>query len=245
MTSSEQERVPSFFMLVPGPWQRPEELARALLDRGFEVLLPDARSPRAGELRVDIVEDDALAEGFAWGRAGPLEPELVDRIGECTHAALLEVGGRLQDDTPRLAKLAVALRDGGGVAIRVEASGAASSWESWLGDFQSGELARIYARCVLVVGDEEEMFTCGMQQFDLPDAQIAMDDPSEAIRWLDALCVYQLEERPALSSGHTFRPDADAARRVLEPGPIRTMIPMTVVTIRLGNGGFSCRMSRA
>jgi hypothetical protein len=101
----------------------------------------------------------------------------------------------------------------------MEASGAASSWQSWLLDFESGELARIYARCVLVIGDEGEMFTCGMQQFELPEAQIAMDDASEAVMWLDALCEYQLQERPALLSGHTFRPDADAERHVLERWP--------------------------
>jgi hypothetical protein len=194
-------------------------LAGALLEQGIAVLLPDGGALQAGEVRVDVVEDDALADGFCWGRGGPLDAELVKRVGACTHAALIEIGGCLDNDVPALAKLGVALRDLGGVAIRMEASGAACSWGPWLADFESGELARIYARTVLLVGDDGMMFTCGMHQFDLPDAQIAIGDASEAALWLDALCEYQLEERPALLSGHTFRPDSDAERRVLERWP--------------------------
>jgi hypothetical protein len=58
-----------------------------------------------------------------------------------------------------------------------------------------------------------------MHHFDLPDAQLEMADPSEAMTWLDAFCVYQLIEQPALVSGHTFRPSAAAARRTIERWP--------------------------
>ena len=63
------------------------------------------------------------------------------------------------------------------------------------------------------------MFTCGMHHFDLPDAQIEMADPSEAMAWLDAFNVFQLIEEPALVSGHTFRPSGDAVRRTIERWP--------------------------
>jgi len=63
------------------------------------------------------------------------------------------------------------------------------------------------------------MFTCGMHHFDLPDAQIETAEPAEAMTWLDELCVYQLVEQPALVSGHTFRPNAEAVRRTLERWP--------------------------
>lgn len=219
MTSPDPERVPSVFMLVPGPWQSRQQLVEALREHGIETVAADDNPLRTGEIRIDIVEDDGLADGLAWGREGPLPEELLERIAECTRAALIEFGGCLHEGVSLLAKLGSALRDLGGVAIRMEASGAASEWESWLAAFQSGELARIYARCVFVIGDEDEMFTSGMHQFDLPDAQIENVDPGEAVRWLDALCEYQLEERPALISGHTFRPAPDSERRVLERWP--------------------------
>jgi hypothetical protein len=67
--------------------------------------------------------------------------------------------------------------------------------------------------------DDDVMFTCGMHHFDLPDAQIRTQDPSEAMAWLDAFCVYQLVEQPTLLSGHTFHPTSDAPRRTLERWP--------------------------
>jgi Domain of unknown function (DUF4261) len=131
----------------------------------------------------------------------------------------VELGGYLQEHQRLVGKVGYALSELGGVAIRMEASGAASAWEPWLSAFAEGDLAAVYARSVLLVGDEAETFTCGMHQFGLPDAQIAIDDRSDAARWLDTLCAYQVEERPVLLSGHTFRPDADSERRVLERWP--------------------------
>ena len=72
---------------------------------------------------------------------------------------------------------------------------------------------------VSVEGEDGALFTCGMHLFGLPDAEISMPDAGEALAWLDAFCIYQLAESPALASGHTFRPSADAARRVLERWP--------------------------
>ena len=63
------------------------------------------------------------------------------------------------------------------------------------------------------------MFTCGMQQFDLPDAQVTTSDPRETIDWLDSFCVYQLKEQPALASGHTFQSHPDATRRAFDRWP--------------------------
>ncbi|HEY6723249.1 MAG TPA: hypothetical protein VI197_04430 [Polyangiaceae bacterium] len=58
-----------------------------------------------------------------------------------------------------------------------------------------------------------------MHQFQLPEAQVAFTDVREALAWLDAFSAYQLDEQPVLLSGHTFRPDGDAQRRVLERWP--------------------------
>lgn len=206
-----EERTPSFFMLVPGPWREPAQLTLALADRDGS--LPDG-------VTLDVVQDGALAKGFAWGRQGPLAEELVVRVGACSHAALIEVRGRLDEQAARVAALGRALREAGGVAVRMEASGAASPWEPWLERLESGDPFKIYASAVVSVQDDEDVvFTCGMHHFDLPDAQVAMKDPPDAIAWLDAFCVYQLAEQPGLASGHTFRPHEDAQRRVFERWP--------------------------
>lgn len=212
--------VPSLFMLVPGPWRDSQEVIRALGTRGIDATQSEDTAIRAGEYRVDIVEDPALAAGFSWGRNGALAEDLSSRIGQCEFAALVEAGHRLDQSPVEIAKLGRTLRDAGGVAVRMEASGAASAWEPWLEHLESGAAFGVYACSTLVVeGDRGEQFTCGMHQFELPDAQIELSDPSEAAAWLDAFCVYQIEERPALVSGHTFRPSSQAARRPFERWP--------------------------
>jgi hypothetical protein len=215
-----RDRVPSFFMLVPGPWSEVRELVKALNQRGLSVKHDDPGPIQAGEIHVELVEDDRLAAAFSWGRQGKLPAELLSRIGGCARAALVQCGRRLDEDPARVAGVGRALRDAGGLAIRMEASGAASPWEPWLERLESGDLNRVYATAVLVVQDDGGvMFTCGMHHFDSPDAQIAMDDPRAAIEWLDSFCVYQLAEAPALASGHTFAPHPDATRRAFDRWP--------------------------
>jgi len=149
-----------------------------------------------------------------------LPEDLLARVGACTHAALIECGQRLEEDCARIAKVGRALRDAGGVAVRMEASGAASAWEPWLDRMESGAPFDVYASAVSMVQDDEGlMFTCGMHQFDLPDAQVVMSEAREAIDWLDSFCVYQLAERPALASGHTFAPHDAVVRRAFERWP--------------------------
>jgi len=212
--------VASFFMLVPGPWHDTQELSRALAERGIANAPSGTNAALPGTVGVEVVSDDQLAHGFTWGRQGPLAKELLGRVATCPAAAVVEFRGSLNEHAPEVARLGRALRDAGGVAIRMEASGAASSWELWLERLESGDLFRLYeSAVVLVKGDDDVMFTCGMHQFGLPDAEVGMGDAREAIAWLDAFCLYQLAEQPALMSGHTFRPDADAQRRSFERWP--------------------------
>lgn len=173
----------------------------------------------ASDIAVDLIEDDDLASGFAWGRQGPLPDTVPQAVAKLNRAAVIEVSGLLHQNASRVASVGRALREDGGVAVRMEASGAASMWEPWLEHLESAMPARLYAAAVLLVGDGDAYFTCGMHHFDLPDAQITMSDPRAAIEWLDNFCIYQLAEQPALASGHTFAPDAQSPRRVLERWP--------------------------
>src|SRR6187401_1549003 len=129
------ERVPSFFMLVPGPWRNAADVTRAFADHDGSIL---------EGVTLNVIQDDDLARGFRWGRQGPLAEELVARVGTCSHAALIELHGRLDEQASRVAALGRVLRGAGGVAVRMEASGAASSWEPWLERLESGQPFQIY-----------------------------------------------------------------------------------------------------
>lgn len=209
-----QARSPSFFMLVPGPWRSSEEVIQAMALGGVAAREIDAEPIQAAQYRVDLVVDSELATGFSWGREGSLPADLVARVGQCSAAALVECGHRLDENPSGTARLGRALRDAGGVAVRMEASGAASAWDPWLERLEAGTASSVYACATLIVeGERGVRFTCGMHQFELPDAQIESSDPTEAAAWLDAFSIYQMEERPALASGHRFHPNSRVAHR--------------------------------
>jgi hypothetical protein len=213
-------RVSSFFMLVPGPFREAGDVVSALGRRGIDAKPREGSALGAGEIRVEVVEDPRLADGFSWGRRGRLPAEIVRRVAEQGRAALIEYAARLDENPKRVAALGRALQDAGGVAVRMEASGAASAWDTWIQQLESGEPHGVYASAVLLVGDRNgPFFTCGMHQFDLPDAEVTMSDAHGASAWLDSFCVYQLAEHPGLASGHTFQPHADAARRAFDRWP--------------------------
>ena len=170
-------------------------------------------------MRIQLIEDESLASGFGWGRTGRLPSDVVERVGACSHAAVVECGWRFDEEPRRTAALGRALRDAGGVAVRNEASGAASEWEPWLARLESGRPFDLFAIAVLLVGGDGLFFTCGMHHFDLADAQISMPTARAAIAWLETFCVYQLAEQPALASGHTFAPTAEDDRRELVRWP--------------------------
>lgn len=213
------DRIPTFFILVPGPWKSRDDVADLLGGAGIAATAVGEPLKR-GTVGVELIEDEALGDGFAQGRSPSVDDDVVDRISELGRAALLEIAGRLDEDPNQTAAIGRVLRDAGGLAIRMEGSGAASPWDDWLDDIESGGPFELYNRATLLVSDGDgTVFTCGMQQFDSPDAEITTTDPDEAVRWLDALCCFQLGESPVLGTGHIFRPDAGSVPCKLERWP--------------------------
>jgi len=215
------DRVPSIYFLVPGPWTSVDAIIDVLSREGIDAHATSDSPIVAGELRVDCVDDPAgFGKALERGRGGPLPSDIVAAANRCTHAALLEFGFRLQDAPVRVAQAGRALRDAGGVAVRVEASGSASPWEPWLDALDRGDAWGLVRSAVIVVDDDGNgVFTCGMHVFDLPEAEIQLSDPLEALEWVDELCVFQLAENPILGTGETFRPNASSPRRRLERWP--------------------------
>lgn len=215
-----RHRTPSVFLLVPGPWPDSASVIEALERHGIVAIPRVCAQLEPGQIFVEVIMDDRLAEGFSWGRTGSLPEELIQRIGLCGRAALIEIAHRLDREPVFVARVGRAFHAEGGLAVRMEGSGAASEWQPWLEQLESGSPAGIYERAILVVRDDDDTyFTCGMHQFDLPDAQISSDDSDVAIDWLDKFSVYQLAQSPKLGSGHTFRPSSNVPARTLERWP--------------------------
>lgn len=219
ISSGVSERVPQTIFLVPGPWKTPGDVVAALAGDGVEAEAWDDTAVTAGGVRVDVVEAEGFGAALAVGRAGRLDSTLIAAADACSSAALVQFGFRLDEQPARIAAVGRCLQAAGGVAVRNEQSGGSSAWLPWLEQLESGSPDDLIANAVVAVGGDKSVFTCGMHNFDLPDAEIAIQNPARAMAWLDALCIYQLDEAPTLGSGHTFAPNTDKAGRVLERWP--------------------------
>lgn len=209
---------PTLTLLVPGPFASAASLAPSLRAAGVRhTIHVDDRPLVAGEVGLRVVDDPAVADAF---RSTPGFPAAVaTRIGETRRAAVVDVALRLVEDHAALASLGRALEAAGGLAVRMEGSGGAFLFAPWLERVESGDLGALWGCAVVFVGGGDTVFTCGMHQFGLPDAEIATRDMHASAAWLERFQLFQLYERPMLASGHTFAPDAKTPRRILERWP--------------------------
>lgn len=212
---------PSFWLLVPGPWTSAEQVRACLLQAGVAQARSDDSPLGEGEVRATLVSESAgFGVHMSWGREGRLPAQIVRACSECSCAALVEVSGRLDAAAGIAARVGRALKERGGVAVRMEGSGGASEWEPWLKRLEASTAASLAAAALVFVGGEGgTFFTAGMHQFELPDAELIETDPGAAIPWLEAFCTYCIGESPSFSSGHTFSPNASTPRRKIERWP--------------------------
>ncbi|MFO0697082.1 MAG: hypothetical protein U0230_26140 [Polyangiales bacterium] len=210
--------IPCLTLLCPGSFSSPEALRKALRAAGLEreVRIDDG-TLELGEVGIRLVDDPDL--GAAFERGVDVTPKTVAEIAKAGRAAVVDVALPFLEEARAVAEVVRALKVAGGLALRMEGSGGAWAFETWLECVSDGSVEGIYEASVVFVRDEHFVFTCGMHQLGWPDAEIAMADPRAAVGWLQTFQLFQLLEKPLLAAGHTFQPDAASKRRILERWP--------------------------
>ena len=210
-------------LLVPGTPNGLEAWRRALRAKGLELTgtgLMGASLPFAvGAEWIDNPGDRSFGKAFSFGTATEAE---VRRIDAAPGALLLSVKADLHRERGPIAAMARDLAACGALAVRVEESKVGYPVSRWADLVGEADPWSLYRAVVMVLVDENHATTCGMHVFSLPDAQVTLDaglDAREANDLLGVLNVFQLAEDPALATGHTFSPSADAPRRVLHRWP--------------------------
>jgi len=163
--------------------------------------------------------------GAAFG-FGTVPPEGVSRIDSAPGALLLTSTEDLREGRLELLAALRALQAAGALAMRIEESKAGWLIERWI-EILSDESPYEWQNAVVAyLWGETELQTCGMHAFSLPDLYVEFDaegtpeeDRSELTQLASILNSYQVGEDPLLFSGHTFSPDAETPRRVLERWP--------------------------
>jgi hypothetical protein len=175
------------------------------------------------DVQVEFVENDgAFGQAFSFGT---VEADQLAEIDAAPGALVLSLPVELHHGRKVISKLAKALEACGSLAIRIEQSKLGFAIERWRELMDADDPWALYRLAVVMLGGRETVNTCGMQVFSLPDAQLALDDETDAEAanaFLGSLNVYQLAEDPLLLTGHRFAPDPETPQRVLERWPDAT-----------------------
>lgn len=169
--------------------------------------------------------DGSFGKAFSFGTASVGQQ---NTINAAPGALVLSIPVDLHRERAPIASLGHALSSCGALAVRIEESKLGYPVGRWLELMGASDPWTLYRAAVVVLESSNRVTTCGMQVFSLPDAQVTLDDSTdarEANALLGILNVYQIAEDPVLVSGHTFSPDAKSPRRVLHRWPDATYPP--------------------
>jgi Domain of unknown function (DUF4261) len=210
---------------VPGPWEERGDLMAAL-DRahGPEYLF-------AGVIFLEmktkisctfdwVGHDEQLRRVYEIAGQGDFSEAKLDAVAAHRSTAVLIFEEPGVETAHTAARFARALLEAGGLAVRVESAGVAHPRERWLERWASDDPFDLYSLFVVLVGDEDRFFSCGMHNFALPDAAVPSSlGPEDGAHLLNTFNLYRLTESPTLNDGETFSLEPDSERFRLRHEP--------------------------
>ncbi len=197
-------------LCVPGPWSDRNDFLRWVITQE-----PRGRYLFAGTVLADVqakdhvpvefcAADPHIVKAFEIAGQGKLPADVLARLGEHTAVVYLRFPLDLPDQRERVLKFTQLLQRLGGIAVKLESTGIAHTWERWFA-LLSGSSFDVYCAAVVLIGDEDYYYSCGMHHFGLPDCEVPRAVPiAEAADLINRFNFWQIVERPTLSSGHTF-----------------------------------------
>ncbi|MBL8923118.1 MAG: hypothetical protein JNJ54_29985 [Myxococcaceae bacterium] len=202
-------------LLVPGRCASLREWNKALRGLALEGDQLVGAGPR---VEVEWAPNDGqFGEAFSFGT---VPPRGVRQLARAPGALVLSSHVDLLEGRIELVAMVEKLRDAGALAVRVEQSKLGWLVDEWLEHFRADDARSWHHGAVMFLTEKGALQSIGMQAFSRPDVRLPLDDDREALQRVgSALNIYQLEEDPALLSGHTFRLDEATARRRVERWP--------------------------
>jgi hypothetical protein len=201
---------PELIICIPGTWTDRSDFLRQVIT--YE---PKGRYMWAGMVLADIQANDHvplefcpaaphIPEAFQIAGQGNLPPDVLARLGEHTGVVYVHFPLDLPDQRERILKFTQLIQRLGGIAVKLECAGVAHSWERWFA-LLSGSPFDVYCAAVVLIGDEDYYYSCGMHHFGLPECEVPRSIPTgEAADLMNRFNFWQITERAKLASGHTF-----------------------------------------
>lgn len=154
---------------------------------------------------------DGMTQAFQHGGQEKILEETLAKISQHKSVVYLLFPFDFISQKEKIAKFTQVIFKCGGIAVKVETSGAAHDWDKWFELVKSENPFDQYRASVVLVGDENHYYSCGMHNFKLPDAQVSNQiDPVEAADLINRFNYWQIVENPYLESNHTFSLTAES-----------------------------------
>jgi len=169
----------------------------------------------AGMMLADVVARDHIPLDFCpadlqipkaleIAGQGKISNEILERLREHTSVVYLHFPLDFPNQRERVLKFTQIIQRLGGIAVKVESSGVAHSWERWFA-LLSGTPFDFYCSAVVLIGDQNYYYSCGMHLFGLPECEVSRSMPiDKAADLMNRFNFWQILEHPKISQGHTF-----------------------------------------
>jgi hypothetical protein len=203
---------------IPGPWTDRSDFLRKVI-----VAEPAGRYMFAGMILADVGSKDhvrldfcnsdpSIPRAFEIAGQDKIPTGILTQLKEHSSVVYLHFPLDLLNQRNRLLKFSEVIRRLGGIAVKMESAGIAHTWERWQ-TLLSGTLFDAYCSSVVLVGDREHYYSCGMHQFGLPDCEAPRSIPvGDAADLMNRFNCWQIAEQPKISTGHTFSLSPEAPR---------------------------------
>jgi hypothetical protein len=120
--------------------------------------------------------DSHIPKAFEIAGQGKIPPEILARLHEHTSVVYLHFPIDLTNQRERILKFTQIIQALGGIAVKVESAGVAHSWERWV-SLLSGTPFNVYCAGVVLIGDRDYYYSCGMHHFGLPECEVPCSIP--------------------------------------------------------------------
>ena len=199
---------PELVLCIPGPWRDRKELTESIADSdtGYQLVGGVLRDTFDG-FACDLVLDGADPElAAAFAKAGPHWAASDAMAAVADHDCVIYLIGKggSREAAESMMRAACALVEAGGLGVKVDSTGIAHGPAYWLNSCEKLEQLTAHRALVVYVMGKEDVSSCGMHNFGLPDAMTGAHDKAAAADMLRTFTRYLLEQAPVLEDGHTF-----------------------------------------
>jgi hypothetical protein len=202
--------VPETVLCIPGSWTDRSDFLRSIV-----TLEPAGRYMFAGMLLADVrgkdhvplelcAADPSLAGAFQIAAQGRIGADILKAVAQHKSVAYLHFPRDVLAQRDRMVKFCEIMRRAGGIAVKVESTGVAHTFERWE-KLLEGTLFDRYTAAVTLIGNEQVYYSCGMHNFGFADCEMpAAMGVEDAAALMNRFNLWRLDEAPAFSDGHTF-----------------------------------------